>query len=361
MKTILMSTTCLWNCGDDFIREGILELLQLRPDVRILWWNRGYGIKNAYANSLKINLPLIDYFIVAGTPEWLYKNEHIYKYCLKKGIPFSIIGVGTRNVFGRMHRNLMKQIAKSGLCEVVLCRDKKAAQVFNEFKFQNVDIMLDPAFFMKPLISDKKTYILNWRSYFVECEPSFPFKYPHRWLYGQFKTNILKRNFWLQARENYNKVMEEIFTAMPEPKEITVHDNCEVQKAKDLFQTEKVFYSTDYREIFKRYASARVYIGSRIHGVIPSIIHGASGYVLYATPKAEALEISLEILSRYIPDLSRTTKLKYLNDKDLQINYWELLKENPLDQDIIAEAINKEKQKNRTILKSLPILSDFIL
>lgn len=361
MKTVLLSTTCLWNCGDDFIREGILELLQFKPNVRILWWNRGYGIKNAYANSLKINLPLIDYFIVAGTPEWFYRNEYIYKYCLKKGIPFSIIGVGTRNVFGRMHHNLMKQIAKSGLCDVVLCRDKRAAHVFNEFKFQNINTMLDPAFFMKPLVSDKKIHILNWRSYFIAWGPTFPFKYPHRWLYRQFKTNVLKRNFWTLLRENYNKVMKEIFTAMPEPKEITVHDNFEVQKAQDLFQTENVFYSTNYREIFKRYASARVYIGSRIHGTIPSIIHGASAYVLYATPKAEALEVSLEILYKYIPNLFQVIKIKYLNDKDLQISHRELPKENPIDQKIIAEAINKEKLRIREILKNQPRLSTFLL
>jgi len=67
MKTVLLGTTSLWNCGDDFIREGVLELLQLKSGVRTLWWNRGYGIKNAYANDLDTNLPLIDYFIAAST------------------------------------------------------------------------------------------------------------------------------------------------------------------------------------------------------------------------------------------------------------------------------------------------------
>ena len=67
MKTLLLSTSSLWNCGDDFIREGVMELMQFRPDVRILWWNRGYGITDTYANDLRINLPHVDYVILAGT------------------------------------------------------------------------------------------------------------------------------------------------------------------------------------------------------------------------------------------------------------------------------------------------------
>jgi len=361
IKTVLLSTTCLWNCGDDFIREGVLELLRFKPDVRILWWNRGYGIKNAYANSLKINLPLIDYFIVAGTPEWLYKNERIYKHCLKKGIPFSMIGVGTQNVFGRLHRNLMKQMADSGLCEIVLCRDRQATRVFNEFGLQNINIMLDPAFFNRPIGVDRKINILNWRGYFIELSPDFIFKYPHRWLYRNLRDRVLKKRFLRKLKEKYDEIMKNIFTVMPEPKEIVVHDNCEVQEAQNLFQTENVFYSSDHREIFKRYASAKVYIGSRIHGAIPSIVHGNSAYVLYPTSKAEALEVSLEILSKYIPEITQWMKLEYLRMEDLQIDYKGLFKENLIDQGIIAEAINKEKLKVRAILKSGPQLNNLLM
>jgi len=361
MKTVLISTTCLWNCGDDFIREGILELLQLKPNVRVLWWNRGYGIKNAYTNSLDINLPLIDYFIVAGTPEWLYKNEHIYRYCINKRIPISIIGVGTRNVFGRMHRNLLKEIAKSGLCEVAMSRDKDAAHVFKELKFQNTGIILDPAFFMKPLIANKTINILTWRGYFIEDEPFFRFRYPHKWIYRQLNIKIRSRKMGAVLKENYNNLMKKIFRAMPEPKEVLVHDNYEIQKAEELFETKNVFYSTDYREMFKRYSSSRIYVGSRIHGAIPSIIHGAAASLLYTNVKAEVLESSLEILSRYISDFSRVLKVKYLNDKNMQFNFRELVDVNPLGQKIIVDAINKEKQRVREILKSQPILSSIMM
>jgi hypothetical protein len=358
MKTVLISTTSLWNFGDDFIREGVLELLCFRPDVRLIWWNRGYGIKNTYANSLNINLPLIDYFIAAGSPEWMYKNENIYKYCLEHKIPFSIIGVGTRNVFGRLHFSLIRKIAQSELCEVAFARDESALKVFREFGFQNIDLIPDPAFFAMPIDFEEKINFLGWRDNFIDYEPSFLFRYPHRWLYKQVSNRILRRKLWGSSKRKYDKLMQEIFCSMPEPKMVIVHDNREVQKAERLFGAEYVFYSSDYRRIFEKYSQARIYIGSRIHGAIPSLIHGASAYLIYSNPKAKVLETSIDILSRYSLDISQKAKVYYLEDGQIDLKKYE---ENSLDRKIIAEAISREGQRIREILKKQSILRDFIL
>jgi len=358
MKTVLLGTTSLWNCGDDFIREGVLELLQLKSGVRTLWWNRGYGIKNAYANDLDTNLPLIDYFIAAGTPEWMYKNERIYRYCLKHRIPFSIIGVGTRNIFGWSHRNLVRKLAKSGLCEAAFARDKSAFRVLEEFGFRNKSLILDPAFFMRPLETKKTTNIFGWRDYYVESEPSFPFRYPHKWLFKQLKNKLLRGDLWGKSKEDYTKLLLELFSAMPEPKMVIVHDNREVKKAEKLFGAENVFYSSNYRDIFRKYSHAISYIGTRIHGAIPSMIHGAQTHLIYGNLKADVLKTSIEILSNYLPNISKNVKLKYLKDKQLK---FEESQKDSSDQKTIGEAISKEKQRIREILRKQPVLGEFIL
>jgi len=357
MKTVLLSTTSLWNCGDEFIREGVLELLRLQSDVRILWWNRGYGIKDAYANDLDINLPLTDYFVVAGSPEWVYKNERIYEYCLKHKVPFSIIGVGTENIFGKAHQNLMSKVAKSGLCEVALARDESAFHTFKKFGFKNTDLILDPAFFMKTLNTQETINILGWRGYFFEYEPSFWFRYPHRWLYGQLNNRIMKRRFWKELKNNYNKSMQHIFSIMPDPKMVIVNDNCEIQEAECIFGPEYVYYSSDYREIFKKYAHAKTYVGSRIHGAIPSLIHGAKVQLIYSNTKAGALETSLKILSKYIPNISLKANVDYLMGD--QFNFKQF-KETSIKHKAISDAISNEKRRVREILEKQPILSRFI-
>lgn len=358
MKTVLLSTSSLWNCGDDFIREGILVLLQFKPDVRILWWNRGYGVAATYANDLNTNLPLMDYFILAGTPQWIYKNERIYQYCLKREIPLSMIGVGTRNAFSNAHCKLMRRVAESGLCEVALARDNIALQTFREFGFQNVRLILDPCFFKRPLDKEKTMNILGWRKQFTfDNDPTFLFQYPHKVIYMWLVNKVLRRQIWSRRKENYDKLMVQIFSIMPQPKMVIIHDNHEIQEAQELFGPKYVFYSSDYREIFKRYAMARSYVGSRIHGAIPSLIHQAPVHLIYTDKKASVIESAVDILSSYIKDIHKGVKLSYFAEEE--ISSLQFL-ENPIDSELMDVAISREKESIRSILKSQRVLSSFI-
>lgn len=358
MKTVLLSTSSLWNCGDDFIRDGVMELMQFRPDVRILWWNRGYGITDTYANDLSINLPHIDYVILAGTPQWVYKNERIYQYCLKKDIPLSIMGVGTRSAFSRFHSTLMRRVAESGLCEAVLARDETAAYALKEFGFWNVELTLDPTFFMHPFNGERKINILGWRKQFTfDNDPSLLVRYPHKVIYTQVVNKVIKRHFWSGRKEAYDKLMVHLFSLMPQPKMVIVHDNREIEEAQKLFGSENVFYSIDYREMFKRFATARNYVGSRIHGAIPSLIHGASIHLIYTSKKALVMENAIGILSTYIKDVYKGIKVSYFAEEIEPIQVYE----NPINSELMDMAIRKEKERVHSILKSQPLLNSFIL
>ncbi|MFX0137373.1 MAG: polysaccharide pyruvyl transferase family protein [Candidatus Hodarchaeota archaeon] len=358
MKTVLLSTSSLWNCGDDFIREGVLELVKFKPDVRIIWWNRGYGISCRYANDLKINLPLIDYFIMAGTPQWIFRNEVIYDYCLKMGIPISIIGVGTRGIANNAHYKLMKRVANSGLCEISTARDEAALESLKELGFKNTELMLDPAFFMQSLDMKEKINILGWRYQFGYDHDPYLLRMEPLKFFRMQQIRWSKRKERKLLREEYNKYMLRIFDSMAEPKLIVIHDNREIEKAESIFGKQYVFYSSDYREIFRIYSTTKIYFGSRLHGSIPAIIHGGSVHLIYADPRWNCMKTAISILSKHIEDINKKIKVTLIG-KDILDDFTNGLE--PLNKDKIQKAIKKEKDKIRSLLKNQKLLSSLIV
>ena len=359
MKTVLLSTSSLWNSGDDYIRQGIMNLCNFKEEIRIIWWNRGYGISNSYANDLSINLPLIDYFIVAGTPEWVNKNIHIYKYCLKHNIPFSLIGVGTDS-YVKENMKLFKKLASSQLCEYALARDNYAYKAFKNIGFKNVDLSIDPAFYLNTIdTGDNKKYnILGWRKQFWSnyADYNLPFFIKNKKAlinYTKSKVNdFLKVN--KKKRKLYNQYLIDVFNSMSSPKIVTVHDNREIEEAENLFGKENVFYSSDPWQIYKLYSKASFYVGSRIHGAIPALLHGANIHLIYTSSKAQVVENSINILSKHEKDLKEYLNLTYFNPYEqnkIPQNSQEI------DTNKLNRAIQKEMNQINSKLTRLEILS----
>jgi len=354
MKTILLSTSCLWNCGDDFIRDGVLALLNLRPDVRTIWWNRALGVRSAFANDLKVNVRHCDYFIVAGTPSWMNRTEYIYRHCLEHRIPVALIGVGTRGgMWNPWQKRLLRQLAASDLVEVCLVRDKYAFETLQAYGFRDVKLIMDPAFFVTPGRSENRVNLLGYRDYAVREKVSWRD-------YGKTVVDCLcgrqrqKRAFitW------YDHFMQGIFDQLPDPKRVVVHDNREIARAEQLFGRESVFYATDYREIFRMYSTARTYIGSRIHGAIPSILHGACANVLYLGSKAHVVENSTDILSRRVPGIADSVHVVYIEDRDAE--FPQCCVHAMPDGDAIRTAIAEQKKVIQEELRRAPRLSAYL-
>ncbi len=362
MRTLLFSTSSLWNCGDDFIRDGVTELLQLKDDVRVLWWNRGFGMTPTFANSLRTNLPLMDYFLVAGTPKWVYNNEKIYLYCLKHAVPLSLIGVGTRDIINNRQLKLMKRVAGSSLCELALARDHIAYRTLkDELGFKNVELILDPCFFKQPcqFTSTEKQHILGWREQFglLYGDPLLPVRHP---LY--VASAVLKKMFGnIGQRLNrtaYDQCFKEIYRKLPTPKLVVVHDNREVSKAERLFGKDQVYYASDYHDMFNMFARAKTYTGSRIHGAIPAIIHGASIRLVYTNSKAVLLKDSTDILSKYYPSVTKHIHVDIVGD--VQSLAVDIDDSATMDLDSLRKGIGEEKKRVRNILKNAPILSQYM-
>jgi len=352
MKTILISTSSLWNCGDDFIRKGLLDLMGLRPLIRTVWWNRAYGVTPTFANDIHVNLRATDYILIAGTPEWLDRNEELYRYALRHGLPISLVGVGLRGCMkSASQRKLLQDVAQSGLVEVCLVRDRVALNFLRECGFKNADLMLDPAFFMKPLSNTKTHHALCWRN-IAQPRPAL-FRRPLPFAYWMWRG----RGRSERRSSMYNRFMQAVFAAMAEPKIVIVHDNREIRPAERLFGTDRVFYSTDCQELLKVYSSAMSYVGSRIHGAVAAAIHGSCCHLIYANIKACVLQDSVSLLSRYMDGVDEGIKVSFLEDEGLDISDVGGV---PFDRVAFSMALRKEETRIRKRLLDAPELREYI-
>lgn len=355
MKTLLISTTSLWNCGDDFIRKGILDLLQLRPYTRTLWWNRGYGITDTFANDLEVNLRAADYILIAGTPEWIDKTERLYQHSLRNGTPLALVGVGLRGcIRNRSQRKLLERVADSGLVQVCMARDRIAVDFLQKLGFKDVELILDPAFFMKPLPIKQRNNILGWRDIGIGISGPRMWRRPINWVKWRMKGRIV----WKRRTNTYNKLMQEVFSAMPEPKLVMVHDNREIDTAEQLFGKDRVFYSTDYMQMLKVYSTATQYVGGRIHGAIPAALHGASVHLIYPNRKAVTIEDSVGLLKQYIGDIEQSIKVGYFGDKRVILP--NSIGTQRLPYNAFLEALQSEGEKIRRRLKKATDLAAYM-
>jgi len=280
MRTVLLSTSSLWNCGDDWIREGLLRCLNLKPDVRTLWWNRGWGIRSMFANSLKVNLELSDYIIMAGTPEWIDRNEAIYRHCMSAQKPIALLGVGrTGGFLNDEHSTLMAAVARAGIVDIAITRDNIAPRYLDAWGIDSVT-MCDPALFCKPLGGDRDLNIIGYRG--MGLGPN-----------DGNRHHVLRDG---GPSKQLDDAMVAAFEAMDGPKVVTVHDNREIRAAEELFGPEYVYCSSDYRDMYQLYSRCRYYIGTRIHGFVPSVVHGAAAQLIYPTDKAETMDVAIERL-----------------------------------------------------------------
>jgi len=274
-KTVLLSTSACWNCGDDWIREGLLTCLGLRSDVRVLWWNRGWGVKPEFGNSLAVNLDLADYVIMAGTPEWIDLNEGIYKHCLRRGKRMALLGVGRTGGFDEERHEALMGRARE-VVDLAIARDDIAAGYLERFGIPHT-VMCDPALFCEPVGNDGQMSVVGYRG--IGLGP------------GEKNSHHVIRGGGQSAELDI--ILVDAFHALPAPKLVTVHDNREVRAAEELFGGQHVFYSSNPADLFRAYAGCGYYIGARIHGFVAALLHGAAAQLIYPTDKAVTMETAI--------------------------------------------------------------------
>jgi len=278
---VLLSTSTAWNCGDDWIREGLLNVLDLHDSVGQIWHNRGWGVAETFANSPHINLPLADYIIMAGTPEWVARNEVLLRHALRYDKPIAFLGVGRTGGYLRsQHEDLMRRVADSGLVEISIARDDIAKELLEGNFGIETSVLCDPAIFLTPVGKGGKTFVLGYRGW-GSMEEGGTCTYRPRQTGPAARTDNFFRDAWAGAKG---------------PKIATVHDNREAEAAIGFYGKRKVRYFSDPARMLKVYGDARDYVGSRIHGFVGAVVHGASAHLIYHTDKAACAKIIIERL-----------------------------------------------------------------
>lgn len=277
MSRVLISTTSGWNAGDDWIRDGLLRAIQLREEISTIWWNRGWGIAQTHGNAPGVNLPLADYVIMAGTPEWIDRTTAVYRHCLDTDTRIALLGIGkTGGYREEKHGELMRAVVDAGLIEIAIVRDQIAQRTLAKLGVDS-QVMCDPAMFHPPSVPGGDRLIIGWRGL-------GPITWGDPY---EFSDQDRRLTFHLTGEWDRAAGKDRI---------VTVHDNREMAAASELFGKKHVRYSSDYRELMHHYWRCGHYVGARIHGFVGALIHGASAHLIYHSNKAVCAQVIVDRL-----------------------------------------------------------------
>jgi len=282
-KTILVSTSTIWNPGDDFIRDGVLSLIDNPENYNFIYWNRAKHVASQYDNDLDYNLKFIDYIIFAGTPQWLLVNEKIYEYAMKNNIHMSLIGVGNSNKhpdWGHLE-DLLDRISKSELIDIATTRDRSAYDRLNEYGIKS-DILPCPAGLCSrcngPMIDKPKQYyclsFTDINPYIVNGNNFIIYQY-----YDLCK--------WIVSYLLTNAKQEEI--------KVIAHSVIDIDIAKRLFPNIDILYSSNYRDYYTWYSNCKLFIGNRVHGSICALSHRSPAIFIGTDERSGTLAVYNEL------------------------------------------------------------------
>jgi len=265
----LINTSYGWNAGDDFIREGVLDLLGIRDESKI-FVNRNQvrtGDELRPLWQVQRNSCDPDYLakhakgiVISGSPEWVKFFEGFYEAAISYNLPIYLVGVGMRAV-GEEQLDLLRRVKH--LVRGATVRDKYAASTLARAGIPH-EWFPDPAFSAHYEIPANKRYrlVVNYRANG-----------------GNGQTEMLA---------DFDPYWKEIACSIGPIDLVTVHEEVEYNRAKEIFQA-PVFYSSDYRDLRRVYTDTKVYVGGRLHGAAPVIACGGTAYSLYNNIKADAL------------------------------------------------------------------------
>ena len=159
---ILVSTTNGWNPGDDFIREGVQNLIQnVIGECNWFFYNRNPDLDASRSNPVSlhighknIQLPW-DLIIFAGTPEWdSWRTKPIIEHLLTQpDTPVMFLGIGSCNP-NEKPNDLILSLMKRDQC-LVVCRNHQLNKTLVDLGVKSVALPC-PALFCSPKKNTKK-------------------------------------------------------------------------------------------------------------------------------------------------------------------------------------------------------------
>jgi hypothetical protein len=266
MKNILFSTTRQWNCGDEFILFGCINILEkiLGENFNSIIYNRHPDILHEFVNkdfiyassdlcfrdnSFKhyMDSGFIDLVVFAGTPEW--STDHckpLYEIINKYKIPVIALGIGSE--IQNEDTIFKEEIHKFRLLTV---RDHALE---NKLKEYNAIYMACPSIASanidyEKIITDVKKIALIYSGDITRSV---------LWNEVSNETYIYLMKLYKQILTKYSKKYK--FS-------IVCHYADELPHATSEFPNENCLYSYDARDYLNIYKEHDFVIGCRIHGI----------------------------------------------------------------------------------------------
>lgn len=280
---IIYNTTRQWNCGDEFILLGCINIIKSvlgahnkiiynrNPDIRPangedvyyrnqklpLDWESSdklpLGAKYRFGfndNSIKFNsdLSYVDYAVFAGTPEWANSRcKNFYAHILKNDIPTLFIGMGSMPDY--LEGMYMEVIEKSLFFSV---RD---SGLISEGigKFINPEYLPCPALFAVPVGKEKKIWKVNTIGLVLQAN-----------FQNTVKCQCLNEDTYQKMVDLYKNIIKKYKN---KKFKIICHYIDEIELAYKLFGKDvDVLYSYDSKDYIDIYASCDLIISPRVHG-----------------------------------------------------------------------------------------------
>lgn len=264
----LVSTTRMWNPGDEVIYLGVKHLLEARfGRITPVLWNRNPGVKpmrGGYDNSFdgrRHSLEVFDYFVSAGGPEWLGPRvSDIYSCLLSTELRCLHLGIGLGKAdltWDTDSRRIFEERS-----DLVTCRDRTTFEA------------------LQGVVPQDSLHLLPCPSLFAFLDDPKP------------RTSRKVRKVGLNfqgAGMRFNNVRSETlrrclaaFTELAKAFEVTVICNYvnDFDEAVRIFDPSIVRFSADIRDYPAFFDEVDVVVGTRIHGCMGGISSGTPGFLL---------------------------------------------------------------------------------
>lgn len=262
---LAINTSSSWQCGDDLIRIGVLNLLRVPALVPKWYVNRCQvnGGRNILDEVNVLSPSRVDImrtaaaFVHAGTPEWVNRAEPWWDAAVEHRVPVALCGVGRSQPLERV-----LAAKRAGLIAGATVRDTQAEQLLRG------RAGIDARWFPCPSTAAMP------RPYRAEPK-DIPFVIVPRLQCG---LGLVRGTVWADAAARYGSAATLI----------AVHEPAEIQLARDLFGREDVFYSSRPSDYLELYARAQIVLAGRLHAALPTVAAGGTAYLLDCAPKFEA-------------------------------------------------------------------------
>lgn len=250
---VLIGTACNWNPGDEFIRDGLCNLLPELGRHEVRYFDRNPRMREEMEGVFEWP----DLYLHAGSPAWYRQYEAEYRVLMRRKVPYAFVAVGASSMAGYRERaSWMKEFVSHPLCLVLTARDATTLRFCHETLGACRGSSHDGDCTVHGLPCSAYFY---WPSY----EPK-PFSGTPTIALGVPRVEHFERDV-----EIFKHLEREALRRKFKVR-VVCHERGEAERAKKHLKTADIFFSEAYQDYRRFYASIQGYMGARVHGAIPT-------------------------------------------------------------------------------------------